>query len=103
MHDGTQKFGKELNGVILTEMSNIVNVPWELKEGWGGSLNAEKLVDHIITTIIFIHPLPLPGNAFYEFCHWLPHELKVSLLRNPLNILKLPNFFLMMKKTKLLR
>ena len=36
MHDGTQKFGKELNGVILTEMSNIVNVPWELKEGWGG-------------------------------------------------------------------
>ena len=30
MHDGTQKLGKE-----LTEMSNIVNVPWELKKREG--------------------------------------------------------------------
>ena len=67
-----------------------------------GSLNAEKLVDHKIAMIISIHPLPPHNSAFHEICHWLPQELKVSLLRNPLNILKLGNFFFMMKKTKLL-
>ena len=69
MHDRIQTFGKELNGVFirtLSEMSNIINVPWALKEIEGGSLNAKKLVDHIIATIISIHPLPSNSNAFHE-------------------------------------
>ena len=43
------------------------------------------------------HPIVV---HFMKFCHGLPQELKVSVLRNPLNILKLTNFFFMMKKTK---
>ena len=69
MHDRIQKFVKELNGVFirtLTETSNIVNVPWAMKEIEGGSLNAEKLADHIIAAIISIHPLLLYSNALYE-------------------------------------
>lgn len=34
-----------------------VNVPWSLTEIKGGSLNAEKLYEHIISTIQSIHPL----------------------------------------------
>ena len=66
-----QILGKELNGVFiktLSETSNIVNVPWALKET-ERSLNAEKLADHIIATILSIHPLPPHSNAFHEFCH----------------------------------
>ena len=69
MHDGIQKFRKELNGVFIRTLSktlSIVNVPWVLKEIEGGSLNAKKLVDHIIATIICIHPLPSHSNAFHE-------------------------------------
>ena len=44
------------------------------------------------------HPIVV---QFMKFCHWLPQELKVSLLRNPLNILKLGNFFFMMKENKI--
>ena len=69
MHDGIQNFGKELNGVFsitLSETSNIVNKTWALKEIERGSLNAEKLVDHIIATVISIHPLPPHSNAFHE-------------------------------------
>ena len=69
MHDGVQKFAKELNGVFirtLSETSNIVNVPWALKEIEGGLLNAQKFIDHIIATIISIHPLPSHSSAFHE-------------------------------------
>ena len=58
-----------MNGVFirtLSETSNIVNVPWTLKEIERGSLNAEKLVDHKIATIISIHPLPPHSSAFHE-------------------------------------
>ena len=50
----------------LSETSNVVNVPWALKEIEGGSLNAKKPVDHIIATIISIHPLPPHSNAFHD-------------------------------------
>ena len=79
MQDGIQKFGKELNDVFtrtLTETSNIVNVPWALKEIEGGSLKAKKLVDHIIATIISIHSLPPHGDGFLKFCHWWHRKLK---------------------------
>ena len=50
----------------LSETSNVVNVPWALKEIEGGSLNAEKPVDHIIATVISIHPLPPHTNVFHD-------------------------------------
>ena len=50
-------------------MSNIVNVLWALEEIERGSLNPEKLVGHIIMTVLSIHPLPSHENAFYEIWH----------------------------------
>ena len=54
MHHGIQKFAHKLNGVFLRTVSlddkgvTIVNIPWDLKEIEGGSLNADKLVSHMI-------------------------------------------------------
>ena len=47
MYDIIQKFGKKFEGVFirtLSETSNIVNVPWALKEVEGGSLNAKTFL-----------------------------------------------------------
>ena len=77
MHDGIQKFSKELNGVFvrtLSEHIEIVNVPWALKEIKGGPLNVEKLVDHVNETIISIHPLPNHENAHYEISSLITPE-----------------------------
>ena len=54
MHDGIQKFSKELNGVMvrtLTEEFDISTVPWRLVEIPGGSLDSEKLTVHIVNMI----------------------------------------------------
>ena len=54
MHDGIQKFGMELNGVIIRTLSidmSVVNVPWMLKDIYRGSMNADKLVFHLISVI----------------------------------------------------
>ena len=106
MHDRIQKFGKELNGAFirtLSETSNIVNVSWALKEIEGGSLNAKKLVDHVIATIISIHPLPSHSNAFHEVLSMVASGTEGFSPERPPEYLKLANFFFMMKKTKLLR
>ena len=95
-----------MNGVFirtLSKTSNIVNVLWALKEIEGGSLNADELVDHIIATIICIHPLPSHSNAFHEVLSLVAPGTEGLSPEKPLNILKLPNFFFTMKKTKLLR
>ena len=86
----------------LSETSNVVNVPWALKEIEGGSLNAKKPVDHIIATIISIHPLPPHSNAFHDILSLVAPGTEGFSPEKPLNILKLANFFFMMKKTKLL-
>lgn len=53
-HDGIQKFGMELNGVMaraLNENLNIVNVPWALTKIPGGSLDSGKLVSQILAVV----------------------------------------------------
>ena len=60
MHDDIQKFKYELNGVMARTLSkdmDVTIVPLMLQEIPGGSLNAEKLVEHIINIIAFICPL----------------------------------------------
>ena len=64
-HDGIQKFSKELNGVFIRSLSTSsmpINVPWSLTEIEGGSLNAKKLIRHIIETIAEVKPIK--NNAF---------------------------------------
>ena len=102
--DGIQKFGKELNGVFigtLSETSNIVNAPWALKEIEEGSLNVEKLVDHIITTIISIHHLPLHSNLYYEILSLVAPGTECFSPQKPPEYFKICKlFFFMIKKTK---
>ena len=64
IHDGIQKFANELNGAYVRILSSsttsaISLVPWSLTETPRGSLNAKKLVSHLISTI---HPVK--ENAF---------------------------------------
>ena len=66
-HDGIQKFSKELNGVYVRTLSGKslpVHMPWSLTEIPGGSLNAKKLVKHVINTIADIKPVR--ENAYTE-------------------------------------
>ena len=67
MHDGIQKFSKELNGTHVRTISptnEIVLMPWRLTEIVGGSLNAEKLQIHLISIISSIKPVK--ENAFTQ-------------------------------------
>lgn len=41
-----------------------VTVPWSLTEIQGGSLNADKLCDHLLSTINSIHPISLNAASF---------------------------------------
>ena len=85
MHDGIQKFCKELNGVFVRSLSSSslpVNISWSLTEIEGGSLNENKLVRHIICTIIEIKPSK--KNAYNE----VPKMLQSLAANNPeLNVL----------------
>ena len=63
MHDGIQKFGMELNGVILrfaTPELDVVNIPWKLTEIPGGSLNANKLINHLFNIIFSVQQVRYP-------------------------------------------
>ena len=57
MHDGIQKFSKKLLEVFiltattLSKSIEIVNVPWCLNQVYGGSLNTDKLVEHLVDSI----------------------------------------------------
>ena len=62
MHDGIQKFTKELYGADVRRLSSsttstISIVPWSLTEIPRGSLNAKKLVSHLIHLISTIRPV----------------------------------------------
>ncbi len=66
MHDGIQKFRMELNGVILRTIDTdleVLNIPWMLKEIPGGSLNADKLVIHVMNVIGSIRLRKLPNDS----------------------------------------
>ena len=61
MHDGIQKFRKELNGVHIRTLSadiEVVNVPWMLTEIPGGSLNNEKLIHQLFNVMKSVRPIP---------------------------------------------
>ena len=69
MHDGIQKFAKELNGAYLRTLSSsttstISLVPWSLTEILRGSLNAKKLVSHLIHLISTIRPVKENAYGF---------------------------------------
>ena len=64
MHDRIMKFMQELNGVYIRLLQSqaekglsIINLPWCLTEIIGGSLNSDKLVEHIIGIISSVKPL----------------------------------------------
>ena len=73
MHDDIQKFSKELNGVFLRTIDdyseessyNITNISWAITEIEGGSLNAEKLISHVLKVIAAVHPVQ--KKASHEF------------------------------------
>ena len=74
MHDGIQKFAKELNGAYVRTLSSsttltISLVPWSLTEILRGSLNAEKLVSHLIHLISTIsRSRKMPMYLFLIIC-----------------------------------
>ena len=89
MHDGIQKFDMELNGVMIRTLPSnmkVTVVPWMLKEIPSGSLNAEKLVTHLIDVIKSVKPL---GNK--------AADVKISRLlledTDGLNFPKPPKYF----------
>ena len=70
MPGSTQKFSKELLGVFIqtattaSKSIEIVKVSWCLNQVDGGSLNSDKLVEHLIESINKIRPVQ--NNAFEE-------------------------------------
>ena len=89
MHDGIQKFSKELNGVMvrnLTEAFDISTVPWRLVEIPGGSLDSEKLMVHLINMIKSIHSLG-ENSSDKEVSRLLLRELEPDQFPRP------PQFF----------
>ena len=73
MHDGIMKFTRELNGVFIRLLQSqaekglsIVNLPWCLTEISGGSLNSDKLVEHI-SIISLVNPLSNTEKASVLF------------------------------------
>ena len=74
MHDRIMKFMQELNGVFIRLLQSqaekglsIINLPWCLTEIIGGSLNSDKLVEHIIGIISSVKPLSNTEKASAMF------------------------------------
>ena len=68
MHDGIQKFSRELNGsfvLSLSETNKIVIMPWGLTEIREGSLNAERLYNHLVHRMSSIKPVK---NSTFSEC-----------------------------------
>ena len=70
MHDRIMKFTRELNGLFIRLLQSqaekglsVVNLPWCLTEISGVSLNSDKLVEHIISIISPVNPLPNTEKA----------------------------------------
>ena len=69
MHDGIQKFAKKFNGAYVRTLpssttSTISLVPWSLTKIPRGSLNAKKLVSHLIHLISTIRPVKENAYGF---------------------------------------
>ena len=64
MHDGIQKFNRELNGVVVryvTDDLDVINLPWMLEEIPGGSLNSDKLISHLFHVMSSIQQAQSPS------------------------------------------
>ena len=78
MHDGIQKFAKALNGAYVRTLSSsttstISLVPWSLTEIPRGSVNAKKLVSHLIHLISTIHPVK--ENAYVSVLNHMSNQV----------------------------
>ena len=78
MHDGIQKFTKELYGADVRRLSSsttstISLVPWSLKEIPRGSLNAKKLASHLIHLISTIRPVK--ENAYVSVLNHMSNQV----------------------------
>ena len=90
MHDGIQKFEKELNGTFirtLDEANKITLMPWGLTAIRGRSLNADKLVQHLIQTIDKVNPPKI--SAYSE----APTKLQRLSMVDDLSVPNPPHFF----------
>ena len=78
MYDGIQKFAKELNGTYVKTLSSsttstISLVTWSLTETPRGSLNAKKLVSHLIHLISDIRPVK--ENAYVSVLNHMSNQV----------------------------
>ena len=78
IHDGIQKFAKELNGVYVRALSSstkstISLVPWSLTEIPRVSLNSRKLVSHLIHLISTI--CPVKENAYVSVRNHMSNQV----------------------------
>ena len=86
MHDGIQKFAKELNGTYVRTLSSsttstISLVPWSLTEIPKGSLNAKKLVSHLIQLISTI--CPVKENAYVSVLNHMSNHVAEHRVISP--------------------
>ena len=86
MHGGIQKFAKELNGAYVRKMSSsttptISLVPWSLTEIPRGSLNAKKLVSHLIQLISTIRPVK--ENAYVSVLNHMSNQVAENSVISP--------------------
>ena len=93
MHDGIQKFAKELNGAYVRTLSSsttstISLVPWSLTEIPRGSVNAKKLVSHLIHLISTIHPVK--ENAYVPVLNHMSNQVPENSVISPFP----PQYFL---------
>ena len=66
IHDGIQKFSRELNNVITRHTTPAMDpliLPWKLTEIQGGPLNASELCDCIFNTMKSIQPVQNAADA----------------------------------------
>ena len=78
MHDGIQNIAKELNGAYVRTLSSsttstISLVPWSLTEIPRGSVNAKKLVSHLIHLISTIRPVK--ENAYVSVLNHMSNQV----------------------------
>ena len=90
MHDRIQKFAKELNGTFirtLNQANKITLMPWGLTAIRGGSLNADKQVQHLTQTISKVKPPKI--SAYSE----APKKLQRLTMIDDLSLPNPPHFF----------
>ena len=93
LHDGIQKFAKELNGAYVRTLpssttSTISLIPWSLTEIPRGSLNAKKLVSHLLHLISTIRPVK--ENAYVPVLNHMSNQVPENSVISPFP----PQYFL---------